>query len=121
MSVLKPEGSLTLGVATAAMVFGTYSLSLPSTATVSATAPNDSNLESSRKKAALISSIVVAGVALIARDKTIFVLGGTVLIALDWHARHAIMAHPETGEVVNPTTAYTPASNVTQMPSADAA
>jgi hypothetical protein len=108
MSVLKPEGSLTLGVATAAMVYGVYSFSLPNTATVQATDPNDQNIEAARKKAAWTSAAVVGAVALMTRDKTIFVLGGVMLIALDWHARHANAVSPDTGQLVD-TSGYQPA------------
>lgn len=107
MSVLKPEGSLVLGVATAAMVYGVYTFSLPNTAQMHATMPGDINIEAGRKKAAWTSAVVVAGVSLMAKDKTIFVLGGVVLIALDWHARHANVSHPETGKLVS-TQGYAP-------------
>lgn len=101
MSVLKPEGSLTLGVATAAMVYGVYSFSLPNTATMHSTEANDRNIESARKKAAWTSAAVVGAVSLMTKDKTIFVLGGVMLIALDWHARHANATSPDTGQVVD--------------------
>jgi hypothetical protein len=101
MSILKPEGSLALGVATAGMVYGVYSFSLPNTATMHATQANDNNIEAARKKAAWTSAAVVSIVALLTKDKTIFVLGGTMVVALDWHARHANVVSPETGQVVD--------------------
>lgn len=101
MSVLKPEGSLMLGAAVAAMVYGVYSYGLPNVAEIHATQANDHNVEAGRKKSAWTSAVVVSGVSLIARDKTIFVLGGAVLIALDWHARHANAADPDTGRLVD--------------------
>lgn len=107
-SILKPEGSITLGAATAALVYATYQFSLPPTAIMHATSPQDVNIEAGRKKAAWTSAAVVGAVALIARDKTIFVLGGLMLVALDWHARHANAAHPQTGKVMT-TAGYAPA------------
>lgn len=107
MSILKPEGSIALGAAVAGLTYGVYSFALPNTATMHATTPQDVNIEAGRKKAAWTSAAVVGAVALLARDKTIFILGGTMLVALDWQARHANASHPETGKVVT-STGYTP-------------
>lgn len=108
MSILKPEGSLTLGIATAAMVYGSYTFALPSGAMMHATPPQDINIEASRKKAAWTSVVLVAAVSLLAKDKTIFVLGGLAVIALDAHARVANASSPDTGKVVT-STGYVPA------------
>ncbi|MGH2866768.1 MAG: hypothetical protein ACRDNK_04250 [Solirubrobacteraceae bacterium] len=118
MGLLKPEGSLTLGVATAGLVYGVYAISVPNTAQMHATQPNDINIEAGRKKAAWTSAAVVAAVSLMARDKTIFVLGGMILIALDWHARHANAVSPDTGQLVD-TNGYVPAQ--TSVPMTDQA
>lgn len=110
MSILKPEGSITLGAATAAMVYGLYNYSTPNLSTVSATLPHDQAIESGRKRAAWTSAAVVGAVALMTRDKTVFVLGGLMVVALDFHARHANSVHPETGKMVLATPqAYEPA------------
>lgn len=100
-SVLKPEGSIEFGLATMVAVYGVYGFALPSVAEMHATAPNDNNLIQARKKAAWTTAAVVAALALMTKDKTIFVLGGLSVIALDWHTRHAIVTHPETGAVVS--------------------
>lgn len=98
---LKPEGSLTLGLATAGLTYGIYSISVPNTATMHATQAGDINIEAGRKKAAWTSVLLVSAVSLMARDKTIFTLGGLMIIALDWHARHANAVSPETGRLVS--------------------
>lgn len=98
---LKPEGSLTAGLATAVMVVGVYSFSVPSAAVMHATAPGDINIEAGRKKAAWTSAAIIAAVSLMARDKTIFVLGGLTLVALDFHSRHANSVSNETGHLVS--------------------
>lgn len=100
MSILKPEGSITLGAAVAAMTYGVYTYSLPDLATVHATLPHDTAIESGRKRAAWTSAVVVSTVSLMTKDKTVFVLGGLMVLALDWHARHANSVHPETGRAV---------------------
>jgi hypothetical protein len=109
-SVLKPEGSLTLGVATAAMVYGIYSTATPPTSVIHATQANDDNVERGRKKAAWTSVVAVAAISLMARDKTIFILGGATVFALDWHTRHANAVAPDTGQLVD-NNGYQPATN----------
>lgn len=112
---LKPEGSLTLGLATAALVYGTYSFSVPNTSVMHATQAGDHNIESGRKKAAWTSAGIVGAVSLIARDKTIFVLGGLMLIALDFHTRHANAVDNTTGQLVSDL-GYHPAQDTAPAP-----
>lgn len=116
MSILKPEGSLTIGLATAAMVYASYTYALPSGAMMHATQPQDVNIEAARKKAAWTSVFLVSVVSLLAKDKTIFVIGGLAVIALDAHARVANSSSPDTGKVVS-NTGYTSAKQA--VPVAD--
>lgn len=115
MSILKPEGSLTLGVAVGAMVYGVYNYSLPTTAVMQATSPQSMDIEAARRKAAWTSATIVSIVALMAKDKTIFVLGGLVVIALDVHARLANAAVPGTGKVNTSLSGYTRAQESAPM------
>lgn len=121
MSILKPEGSLMAGLATAAMVYGTYTFSLPNGAAIHATDAQDLNIEAGRRKAAIQSAAVVGIVSLLAKDKTIFVLGGLMLIALDWHARVANAASPLTGKVVSNTGYQSAAASVPDRQQGEAA
>lgn len=121
MSILKPEGSLMAGLATAAMVYGTYTFSLPNGASIHATDAQDINIEASRRKAAIQSAGIVGVVSLLARDKTIFVLGGLMIIALDWHARIANAASPLTAKVVSNTGYQTAAATVPDRQQGEAA
>ncbi len=100
------------GLATAAMVYGTYTFSLPNGAAMHATDAQDLNIE---------SAAVVGVVSLLAKDKTIFVLGGLMLIALDWHARIANAASPLTGKVVSNTGYQTAAAAVPDRQQGEAA
>lgn len=100
-SILKPQGSVGLGIATGVLVYTIYDRSLPDAATMHATRPYDINIESGRKKAAYTSAAVLSAVTLLTKDVTVFVLGGIVLIALDFHARHANVTAPDTGSLVS--------------------
>lgn len=91
---LKPEVSLGVGLATAAMVFATYSHALPSVADVRVAKEDDPDIESARKLAAWTSAGVVGAVSLMAKDPTVFVVGGTMVIALDWWHRYSNRVNP---------------------------
>jgi hypothetical protein len=113
-----PEGSITLGVAVATLVFGIYTFSTSPTDVIHATKANDDNVERGRKKAAWTAAGTVAAISLLTKDKTIFVLGGAMLIALDWHTRHANATDPATGLVVS-NTGYEPADSSNVVPMTD--
>lgn len=103
-SILKPDGSILMGVATAALVAFIFKTQLPTTAVIHATAPaNDNNIDAARKKATWTSIGVLSAITLLTRDTNVFVLGGVVTIALDFNARHANASHPVTGQLVSGT------------------
>ena len=101
-SILKPEGSIAIGIATGVLVWAIFERGLPNMAVMNATPANDINIEAGRKTAVLTSAAVLAGVTLLTRDVDVFILGSTVLIALDWHARVGNARSPETGQLVSP-------------------
>lgn len=99
---LKPEVSLPVALATAAVVYGIYSNATPTIADIRSVRPNDSTIESSRKFATWTSAAVVAGVSLIAKDPTIFILGGSMVIIMDWATRHGNAVSPLSGKAAVP-------------------
>jgi hypothetical protein len=99
-SILKPDGSIAIGIATGVMVYAVYDRSLPSASVMHATDANDSNIEAGRKKATWTAAGVLAAVTLLTKDVNVFILGGVVLGALDFHARHANASNPVTGALV---------------------
>jgi hypothetical protein len=107
-SILKPEGSIMAGIATGALVYAVYSTNVGNLATVHSTPAQDGNAMAARKKAAIEAVAVVAAISLLARDVDIFILGGGITVLLDWHARHAVATHPDTGQLVD-NTGYVPA------------
>jgi hypothetical protein len=111
---LKPENSAIAGLAVVGLVYAVYNLNLGSVAAAHATDPNHPVLESSRKKAGLTSLAMVAAITLITKDANVGILGGGAIILMEFSARHAIMAHPQSGQLVNPNpnAAYEPAENV---------
>ncbi len=101
---MKAETSVIAGLSVAALVYAIYSNATPSVADIRVAKPHDPDIEASRKLAAWTSAGVVAGVSLIAKDGTIFVMGGAMVIALDWWHRHANEVTPLTGRATAPDT-----------------
>ena len=101
-SILKPDGSIVIGIATGVLVYAIYDRSLPDAATMGATKPYDVNIEQGRKKAGYTAAAALAAVTLLTKDVNVFILGGIVLIALDVHARTANATNPATGALVSP-------------------
>lgn len=101
-SVLKPENSIVAGLATVGLVYGIYQLNTGPVADVHASGAYDGNIGASLKKAGWEAIVLTAGVALLARDVNIVILGGATVIAMELSYRHAHMSHPDTGQVVAP-------------------
>jgi hypothetical protein len=99
---LRPEMALGGGLASAALAVALYARALPPNADLRVVDSGDDDAESARKQALWTSVAVVAGVSLLAKDKTVFVTGGLVILALDWNARHAIWVNPLTGTAASP-------------------
>src|SRR5580692_11395710 len=95
-SILKPDGSIALGIATGVLVYAMYDRSLPDAATMHATDAGDLNIDAARKKATWASAGVLSAITLLTKDINVFVLGRVVLFALDMHTRHANASNPST-------------------------
>jgi hypothetical protein len=92
--MLKPESAVMTGLAVGALVVAVYSKALPSQADVRVGQVQDDDIDSSRKAAAWTSAGVVAAVSLIAGDPTVFIIGGTMVVSMDWWIRHANANNP---------------------------
>lgn len=86
---LKPEVSLGMALATATVVWGINQAFTPSIADVRSLESNNTDVQSAERAATWMSAAVVAGVSLLAKDATIFIVGGSMVIALAWATRHA--------------------------------
>lgn len=97
---LKIENSVIAGIAVGTLVYGMYNMALPSVADARSLESNNVDLAAAEKTAEWTSAAVVAGVSLIARDPTIFVIGGTIMVALSWIHRHANAVNSVTQSVL---------------------
>lgn len=96
---LKVETSLVVGLATAAVVYGIYQFNLPSNAATRASQAGNQHIESARKTATWEAAAVVGGISLLAGDPTVFVIGGGVLVMLDFAHRFANNTDNVTGKL----------------------
>jgi hypothetical protein len=103
--MLKQEDALLTGLGVAAVVGTIYAVHVPTTAAVRASAPNNMHAEASRKSASWTAAVVVVGASLLARDPTVFVIGGVVVIALDFAHRLANSTDNQSGQLVTSETA----------------
>lgn len=101
-SLLSPESSVLAGVATAAFTWGIYEVNLGTVAGVHKTSggADVTILQTSLRKAGFTALAAVAGIALLARDPNIAIIGGASVIALELHYRHAIQMDPDTGQPI---------------------
>jgi len=97
----KPEVSLGLGLATATVVYSIYNNGLPGQADIRAYGePGDATIEAVRKQNSWLAAGVVAGISLLAKDPTVFIIGGSMVIALDWLTRINNFTNPVTGSAI---------------------
>jgi len=110
--MMKTEDGLLTGLAVAAVVAGIHAVGVPNVAAVRASAPGNQHLDSARKGTTLTAIIVVVGASLVAKDPTVFVIGGVVVIALDMAQRLANSTDNQSGKLVTGETAamVTPAA-----------
>lgn len=95
--MLKPEVSLPVGLAVAAMVGAIYVNATPTLTDIRAAQQNDPDVSSARKTAAWTSAGLVGAVSLIAKDPAVFIIGGGVTVIMDWWIRHANSVIPAVG------------------------
>jgi hypothetical protein len=95
---LKVENSLIGAITVGALVIGIYDYALPKLADARVSPAGDEDLAAAEKTAAWSSAAVVAGVSLVAKDPTIFVTGGLLIVGLSWMHRHANWVNPLTGK-----------------------
>lgn len=101
MSLLKPEASIAVGLATATVVYGLFSVSSPSIADIRSLDAHNGDIDASERMAGWTAAGTVAAISLIAKDPTVFVIGGGMVIAMSWWHRHANAVLPATGRASN--------------------
>jgi hypothetical protein len=110
--IRKPEVSLGLALATGTIVWTIYNRGLPSHADIAASpsaTAGDETIDRIRKQNAWMAASVVSGISLLAKDATVFIIGGAMVVALDWMVRINDWTNPLHGRVdINPFTVEAP-------------
>jgi hypothetical protein len=97
---LRPEVSLPVALATGTVVYTIYNHGLPGQADIRAHGNvGDSTLDSVRKQNLWTAAAVVAGISLISKDATVFIVGGAMTVGLDWITRANNFTNPLTGHI----------------------
>lgn len=97
---LRPEVSLPVALATGTVVYTIYNQGLPGQADIRAHGNvGDGTIDAVRKQQLWTSAAVVAAISLIAKDATVFIIGGAMVIGLDWITRANNQTNPLTGRI----------------------
>lgn len=99
---LKPEFSIPTGLAVAAVVFSIHQNATPPLADIQALPAGTADIDNSESKATWLSAGVVAGISLLAKDPTIFVIGSVATIGMAWMTRHASWTESLSNKIVGP-------------------
>jgi hypothetical protein len=118
MSVLKPEISIPAALALGVAVYGIFQVNLPSVTEVRAADMDNQDVASAERAATWEAAGLVATLSLIAKDPTIFLVGGAITVGLAWKYRHANAVSPLTGKATGNQTGAVAAA--AQMPGAPA-
>jgi hypothetical protein len=96
---LKPNEELTVSALAATVVYGIFQLDAPNLSNVKAAPAGNSTVHGSVKTAAWTSAVVVAGISLLAKSPTVFVVGGLLTVAESWKYMHANSTSHKTGKI----------------------
>jgi hypothetical protein len=98
---MKPEVSIPVALATAALTWGIYQAFLPRVADVRALGPDDPDVRGAERQALVLAVGVSAGVSLLAKDSVPFIVSGLFAVGLSWFHRHANNLDSETQTMFN--------------------
>lgn len=109
---LKPEVSLSVAAAVGVLVWSIYSHAVPALVDHRVGDVDDANARAAERTATWTAAGVVAGVSLLTKDPTVFVVGGSMVTILSFWHRHANMVNPLTGRATVPSQQSVPAEAV---------
>jgi hypothetical protein len=94
---LSPEVSVGTGLAVGGVAFTVFNMSLPPLTDVRSADPENHDVFAAERTATWVAAGIVVGVAAITGDATVFIIGGTTVVALAWLYRHANEVNPVSG------------------------
>jgi len=97
MPLKTAEASIGTGLAVGGIAFTVFGMSLPPLTDIRAAEPENGDVFRAERTATWVAAGLVTGVALITSDATVFIIGGTTVVALAWLYRHANEVKPVSG------------------------
>jgi hypothetical protein len=102
---LKPEYGVMSGLAVSAVVFAVHQNATPTQADIQALPAGTPDIDRAERKATYISAGVVAGISLLAKDPTIFIIGSAATIAMALWTRNSNWTESIGGKYLSPSEA----------------
>lgn len=99
---LKPEAGVLAGLAVATVVFAVHQNATPSQADIQALPAGTPDIDVAERKATWISAGMVAGISLLAKDPTIFVIGAAATVGMALWTRNSNWAESIGGRYLSP-------------------
>lgn len=96
-----PETRILIGLATAGVVFSIHGRGMPPSADIRVGKQGDETIETIRKQNLWLSTGAVSALYLLTKDSLAFIMGGSMIVALDWLARANNFANPATGSLID--------------------
>lgn len=93
---MKPEVSLGVALAVGTAVFAIHTVATPTMADTRTLDAGNKDVASSERTATWMSAGLVATISLMAKDPTIFIVGGAMTVAMAWWSRHSNSLSPIT-------------------------
>lgn len=97
---LRQEHSLLIGLAVGSSAWVAHQMGMPSISDIRQVEQNNVDIEKSERTAAWLSAGLITGVALIARDPGVFIIGGAMFIAINYWYKHANAVSPRSGNIL---------------------
>lgn len=98
-SILRPDTSVMVGLASGAIIVSIYQHNLPMGAGIRTAEAHDDDIEKSRRAAAWTSAAFLGFMFLLTRDRNALMIGGLVLAGVDITVKHANGINPGTGKL----------------------
>lgn len=110
---LAPEASILGGLAVGGVVLGIHQVAKPSQADIQALPAGTPDIDRANKTATWLSVLAVSGIALMARDPGIFIIGSAVTVGMKLWSDHSNFTESVMGRYLSPSEAASAGTQAT--------
>lgn len=110
---LAPEASILGGLAVGGVVIGIHQVAKPSQADIQALPAGTPDIDRANRTATWLSILTVSGIALLARDPGIFIVGGAVTVGMKLWSDHSNFTESVMGRYLSPSEAASAGTQAT--------